>query len=333
MKDEKLKEVAQKLGVAKSTVSRTVRHCSGVDAETRRRILQHTAELGINDARPCSVYSIIPDTPNYFWGVIGQVMSEEASRYGDDFLKQNLYTNLSNHDLVLRYLDEAALIRPDVLILAAEITPEVRERLALLRETMTVLLLAEYDDVPYTFYIGSDPYSDGFRMGEYFLSHFSERTPVVVGNPQNRTVALRACGFCDALKERDRERFGAIPAYEYPMEYIYCGKNQLAPSRFAALLAERIKGEEDCCLYVPFGSTALAMALQKAKFGSRVICCTHDAALNEDGIPERCITVSINQDIRVQGREAIRAAKLLVEMRMCPDRKFTYIPSTLHTAD
>ncbi|MBE6598713.1 MAG: hypothetical protein E7638_04660 [Ruminococcaceae bacterium] len=329
MKDEKLVEVAQKLGFAKSTVSRTARHCSGVDAETRRLILRYMDEAGITLEKECSVYAIQPDTPNYFWGEFAKILAK-ADTEERIFLKQNIYTTLGDSDIVLRYLEEAEKISPPVLILSAHITPEIREILLRMKEKTTVFLLAEYDSVPYTFYIGADSYGDGYRMGECFCRRCPERTPVVVTNTESPTVCLRVKGFCDALRQFDPQRFDRIPVYDYPLVYIHCGKKQLAPSRLAAQLAEWIGGRSNCCLYIPFGTGALSLALQKAKFGEKVLCFTHDSMLTSSGSPEKGIAATMNQNVHAESREAIRAAVELITTGMCPDGKYTYIPSELY---
>lgn len=82
-----LARLASELDVSRSTVSKVLRHCFGVNTETRQRVLR--AAKGINELRPtgtCSVYCIIPDMPSFFWQKmwrgIGDAITRHRSRSG-----------------------------------------------------------------------------------------------------------------------------------------------------------------------------------------------------------------------------------------------------------
>jgi len=326
VKDEKFIEIAQKLGVAKSTVSRAARHCSGVDAETRRAVLQYTEKTGTSLGKRCDIYTILPDTPNFFWGklhdgIIAPVDQRKIS------IKQNIYTSLVDSDIVLRYLLEAEQMEPKALLIAAHLTPEIREVMDRLKKKCTVFFMTEMETMLHTFYIGADPYRDGFCMGQYYCEHYAHHTPVIKTYRQLPSIRLRTEGFCDALRQFDAERFAQIPTYDLPVENIYYEKRQLAPSRMASALSEGIDKTKETCLYIPYGSGALSLALQKAKFGENVVCLCHDSMLGEDGRLENGIAVSMNQDVYRQGMAAVEAAIKLITKGMCPDGKYTYIPS------
>lgn len=337
MKDEKISEIAKKLGMAKSTVSRAARHCSGVDVGTRRTVLQH---IGSNDdaltygAKKCLIYTIIPDLPIYFWGrlyssIEDAVLNDNGVHFSwrDKTVKQNVYSSLADSDIVLHYLDEAERLEPAIIIIAAYVTPEIREKLNVLKEKSMIFFVTEYEDMPKTFYFGADPYGDGFRMGRHYLENYGDRTPVVVTNREIVTIRRRTEGFLDALRLADPQRFGALTANEVPKDGIFFEKRKLIPSRLASLFTEWVGKEEKACLYFPYGSVALSMALQKAKLGDRAVCICHDCMLGEDCRPEEGISAAINQDVYRQGWMAIEAAVKLISTGMCPDGKYTYIPS------
>lgn len=328
MKDEKFIEIAQKLGVAKSTVSRAARHCAGVDAETRRAVLRYTESAGTNTGASCDIYTILPDTPNYFWGKLhdGIVCAQKKTEFS---VKQNIYTNLSDYDIVLRYLEEAEKIKPKVLLIAAHVTPEIREVLERLKKKCGVFFMTEMETMLYTFYIGADPYKDGFRMGQYYCENYANHTLIVKTYRQIPSIRLRTEGFCDALRQFDPKRFERIPMYDLPVENIFAEKRQLAPSRLASALSEGIDRTKETCLYIPYGSVALSLALQKARFGEKVACLCHDSMLDEDGRLESGIAVSMNQNIVGQATAAVGAAVNYIKNGMCPDGKYTYIPSEM----
>jgi len=338
MKDEKYVEIAQKLGVAKSTVSRAARHCSGVDAETRRAVLQYTGffdESKGDGAQKCHIYTILPDLPGYFWGrlyhsIVDAVLDvDDRLGWYDQSVKQNMYNSLADTDIVLRYLEEAEKLQPSVLIIAAHVTPEIREKLNALKEKTIIFFVTELDSMPHTFYFGADPYQDGFRMGQHYCEHYADRSPVIVSNREINSIRLRTEGFLDALRGADSERFGTVPVYDFSTDGIFFDKRRLAPARLAAKLTEWIGSRERACLYVPYGSVALPLALQKAKFGENVVCLCHDGMLGEDCRPEEGISACINQDVYRHGRAAVEAAVKLITTGMCPDGKYTYIPSHL----
>lgn len=337
MKDEKFSEIAQKLGVARSTVSRAARHCSGVDVETRRAVLQYTGFLDESNAdggQKCRIYTILPDLPGYFWGKLYHGIEDAV--VNDSFLhlgwykkgiKQNVYSSLADSDIVLRYLDEAERLQPEVILIAAHITPEIREKLDGMKEKSRIFFVTETESMPQTFYFGADPYADGFLMGKHYLSNYADRSPVVVSNKEIRTIHRRTEGFLDALRQGDAARFRSVPVYEFPTDGIFFENRRLAPARLASLLTEWIGKRERACLYFPYGSVALPLALQKAKFGDSVACLCHDSMLGADCRPEDGINASINQDVYRHGKAAVEAAIKLIASGMCPDQKYTYIPS------
>ena len=339
MKDEKYIEIAQKLGVAKSTVSRAARHCSGVDAETRRAVLQHIGvsdESGADGKKQCHIYTILPDLPVYFWGrlyagIEDAVVNDNVLqlRWRDKSIKLNVYNSLADSDIVLRYLEEAERLNPAIIIIAAHVTSEIREKLNRLKEKSIVFFVTEMESMPRTFYFGADPYGDGFRMGQLFCENYSDRSPVVVSNREINTIRLRAEGFLDALRRADPDRFATVPVYEFPTDGIFFENRKLAPARLASFLTKWIDKREKACLYFPYGSVALPLALQKAKFGDRVVCLCHDSMLGEHCRPEDGIRACINQDVYRHGQAAVEAAVKLIATGMCPDGKYTYIPSNM----
>ena len=328
LKEEKIVQIAQKLGYAKSTVSRAVRHCGGVDAETRRIILNHMEKSDISAAKECDLYVILPDTPTYFWGKIYKEISSAAKSLGIN-PKMNLYTNLADSDLVLRYLEEALALEPKVLLIAAHVTPEIAEQLRRMSLSCAVIFLTEYNNIPNTFYFGADDFGDGFRMGQYFCEHFPDRVPIVLCCKELLSYRLRADGFMEALLQYNHKYASNIAEKDYPVDLIHTGKGQLAPSLLAQYLTECVGEQENTCLYITSGSAALPLALQKAKLKDKAVFLCHDIFLSEDGIPKTEFAASMNQDLPAQCKNAVKAAAVFIENQTFPDHKFTYTPSQM----
>ena len=84
-----LSRLASELDVSRSTVSKVLRHCFGVNTETRQRVLR--AAKGINELRPtgtCSVYCIIPEYARLFSG--RRCGAGSATRSRDTVPERNL---------------------------------------------------------------------------------------------------------------------------------------------------------------------------------------------------------------------------------------------------
>ena len=118
-----LARLASELDVSRSTVSKVLRHCFGVNTETRQRVLR--AAKGINELRPtgtCSVYCIIPDMPSFFWQKMWRGIGDAITRHGpgaESVVKCNAYSRLHDEETVLSYLDEAEYMDARCVIIAA----------------------------------------------------------------------------------------------------------------------------------------------------------------------------------------------------------------------
>ncbi len=318
--------IAKALGISQSTVSRALRHCGGVDSDTRKQILLCVDPSEALSASECDIYVILPDTPRYFWEGVkkGIIEGKKGSHLS---VKFNLYTNVRDEDAVLCYLNEADTLKAKVVILSAIITPAIRERLMLLQKKCAVFLVTEGGDVPNSFYFGADAYSDGFRMGSIFCECFSSMTPIAVNVESNYNVSQRTKGFTDALRQYDEARFGAIPMFY--IHHTIAADPKRFPSKLAAELAEQMGENEAYCLYIPFGNVYQSRVFLKAKRENGLICLTHDCIVGEDGRLRNGIAVTVNQNTFVQGEAAIRAAIRYVTEGIFPSRKYTFISSEI----
>ena len=75
----------------KATLSRAIRHCSGVDSETRRQILASLSASSVGSNEICDVYVILPDVPQYFWKSAYHGICQMKSQLR---IKHNIYTSL-----------------------------------------------------------------------------------------------------------------------------------------------------------------------------------------------------------------------------------------------
>lgn len=346
-RDTALSRLADDLGVSRATVSKTIRHCSGVDTETRQRILR--AARGVDELRPagtCAIYCILPDTPSFFWkemrrGIADGIAAEQSPLS----VKCNVYSRLRDEESVLCYLDEAEEMDARCIIIAAAMTDAVRERLYdLCRDAeRLIFLLSEYGDVPNAFYIGGDAYRDGCEMARRYASYLETvrdhsadmAPPYLVTVTGNDNVSARARGFSDMLSRDPNTR--DLPPQSLWLDPARLSNPKTLPSYLAARLTEVLspvlqKTAVPVVLYVPLGLSGLSLALEKAGFSdggeNRVVCFCHDTAPERkpEGIsPILCTCI---QDVYTQGRTAVQLAGVYLLGRVYPAEKRIFVQSS-----
>ena len=200
MKDTTIESIANKLNVSKSTVSKVMRHCGGVDSDTRERILVESRSLKIEIKSDCDIYVIVPDVPQYFWkemrkGITGNTFPDKTR------VKINVYTKVRDEAAVLEYLNEAEHLNARVIIIAAHITPSIHKKLESITDSRLIILLSEYYELNNVFYIGADSYQDGYAMGQEYISHYSDKRLVLFSVKNNVNTTNRLQGFCQAIRK------------------------------------------------------------------------------------------------------------------------------------
>jgi len=320
--------LVEKTGYTKSTISRTLRHCSGVDSETRRIILQAQENLSDDSPGECAVYAILPDTPHYFWKQAYRGMCDTFRNHPSISFKPNIYTSLRDTDIVLAYLEEAERMNARAVILTASDTPEIRRTVTRMQKNCAFFLLSEYIELVNTFFIGADAYADGFRMGELFGTVCRDRIPLVMSYEKtNINIHRRICGFTDAVRKYVPVQGESLPVLSIP-NIAGVINRKLLPSRGASLLAEHLEPDILYCLYVPFGLSGISLALKKSGHADSIFCLCHDCSIQEDRTTDG-VAASMNQDIYRQGCTAADAAIVYIENACYPKQKYLYIPSEI----
>lgn len=331
MKDTKVESIANKLGVSVSTVSKAIRHCSGVDSETRQRILAESRQIHVLPHSDCPIYTILPDVPQYFWRELRKGI-QDGSNADIAPVKANIYTKPRDEETVLEYLDEAEKLNARVIILATHITPAIHEKLETLTQGRLVILLSEYHEVTNSFYVGGNAYEDGYTMGQQYVAHYADRKLVCVATSNNNNATRRIEGFYQAVREANPKLLDN--ALSITLDQKMFRDLKLLPSKLAPLLAGAAKDEEQICIYSPTGIPQLPLALIKAKLTEKTVCLCHDCVVEhpyEDKNMDMGFAITCNQDVRRQGRAAIKIATEFVKENLYPEKKKTYIPSILNS--
>ena len=325
-----LARLASELDVSRSTVSKVLRHCFGVNTETRQRVLR--AAKGINELRPtgtCSVYCIIPDMPSFFWQEMWRGIGDAITRHGpgaESVVKCNAYSRLYDEETVLSYLDEAEYMDARCVIIAAAATDAVKKRVsALCADTSRfVILLSEYADIQNAFYVGADSYGDGRRMAEHAMKYMRNLTYrpdiFMLSLGSNFNISERINGFRDALSGYSPVTLPLDP------ERMYSPKT--LPSYLASLMTDVVPGDRESLLYVPMGLPALSLALKKSGLGDKVRCFCHDIRPEQgQWTPDGTIAYRCTQDIYNQGFTAVDLAFGYLKNRVYPDNKRVIVES------
>ncbi|MBQ7982334.1 MAG: LacI family DNA-binding transcriptional regulator [Clostridia bacterium] len=317
-----LARIAQKLGVSRATVSKTIRHCSGVDGDTRLRILRAAENTALLHAEGvCDIYCILPDTPSFFWGEMRRGILDGIAAANDALrIKFNVISRLRDEETVLYYLDEAEAMQARILILAVSVTDAVKQRLYTMTRTggRMILLLSEYGEVTNSFYIGTDAFADGAEMARICSARFPDCTPYLFTVDGNPNVSLRIRGFSAQYGGR------VIPI---PVDAHRIANAKTLPSHIAAVLsASPIAQEAHAVLYVPFGIPGLQQAIRKARLPGHLSCLCHDVTDAE------AISAVCRQDVYAQGFAAVREADRYLRDSTYPPQKHIRIPSVFTCA-
>lgn len=308
-------EWSKKLNVNKSTVSKVLRHCSGVDSELREMILMQVGSVYQRQVNGCDIYCIIPDNPKWFWSELERGLTERIERMNYT-CKLNIYSKLEDENVILHYLEEARLLEARVVVLTAKITDRILEKIEELNRTALVILLSEYESLINCPYVGSDPVQEGRQMGQAYLEHYGQRQLIVIDDGLHGNCERRIQGFMTQLSMDKREQAITICL----QKNIY-QNYKLLPAKLAAKLACYIKDNNAYCLYLPFGIHDVRLILQKAGMLSNCVCLCHDSAIfSVQGM-------RICQDLYQQGIAVMNMAADFMKTERYPASKYLFVPS------
>ncbi|MBE6599231.1 MAG: LacI family transcriptional regulator [Ruminococcaceae bacterium] len=326
MNNKKITDLASKYNVSITTVSKVIRHCSAVDTNTRQRILNEIQAHSPSDCGCCDIYCILPDVPHYFWGELRRSF-DEYSPPRDIAVKLNIYTHLIDEETVLHYLSEAEKMNAAVIILSTHITKRIHDKLNILLPGRLIILLSEQYPFTNGFYIGSDPFSDGYAMGKLYTRKLSCNKLGVLRLSVDHNAEKRLSGFLSALKESDSVT---------PSEVISVTDETYSEKTAAAHIANLLSMHRDTidCIYSPFGIPRLPLAVRKAELKPHTILLAHDTFTDFDAItPPKGFHAVCNQSLYTQGSTALSLAETFIRTGRYPPTKNTYVPSVIRTAD
>jgi LacI family transcriptional regulator len=198
-----IKEIAARLGVSHSTVSRALNDHRYTSRQTKEMVKAMAKELGyipntaartMRHARSSIVGLIIPDVQNDFYATVAKVTAEQCAREG---LQLVLAVTEDDADLEYRHVRALREARAAGVI----ITPSAecqRATLDLLRGTINMQLLRAHPALEGDF-IGLDE-KGGIHAATRHLVELGHRKLAYIGGPKGlNTTEDRYAGFCMAL--------------------------------------------------------------------------------------------------------------------------------------
>ena len=321
MRNASVTEISKELSVSKSTVSKVLRHCPGVNSDLRAKILQHANEKKIADDSNCDFYFIIPDKPGYLWSELQNTLIAEKNQRNRR-MTVHVYSQLGDETAVLHYLEDARQKNAGIVILTALMTDRIRSKIKELLRNALVILLSEYDVVINCPYVGNDPFLDGKKMGHLYQEKYQDRHLIILIDDYHRNSAERIRGLMTQLRSADDISSSQITTIHLNESVFQSRK--LLPAKLAAELAAHTKGAGSYCIYFPFAVQNIKLILHKASLLDRCVCLCHDS--DDLDIPG----VHCMQNIEHQINEAILMADTFLKTLRYPPSKFVYTPPVFH---
>ncbi|MBO5269302.1 MAG: LacI family DNA-binding transcriptional regulator [Clostridia bacterium] len=318
MEKQTLAKISRESGKSISTVSKVLRSCPGVTAETRETVLRAAYANHIPQGRRSApIVAILPDTPKFFWE-----QTHRAIRGCGTEIALKVYSSIGEGDttaILKRYLSEAIDTGARAIILSARPDADLRETLSEIAKEHLVIQLCEYVPVPNTFFVGSDAEHDGALLAETVPEG---RGAVSVGVLRCRNYPIeegRMRGFLSALPRNARvvtvdappersELYSAhlaraIDACGVPLDYFFC-TDGITVSACEAL--HKLRGKMDARL--------LGFELPRSA---------------EKYVASGRIAAVAVQRPDLQMKHAVGLARRYVTEGLFPDSKYSFVPSEL----
>ncbi len=211
-----IKEIAARLGVSHSTVSRALNDHHHTSDRTKARVraaaetmgyIAHTPARTMRRARGSIVGLIVPDVQNDFYATVAKVMAESCAAES-----LQLVLALSEDDPDLEYRHALALREALAagVVITASAAPR-RATLALLRDSPTVQLVRDHPGVEGD-WVGIDDHEGTFAAASHLIELGHKRLAFVGAPEELSTGAARLAGFRDALAN------GGLSAASAPVE-------------------------------------------------------------------------------------------------------------------
>jgi LacI family transcriptional regulator len=220
-----LKDIAKRLNISVSTVSRAVNGKDRVDPETRKRVLDMVDELNykpnevarnLKTNTATTIGVVLPDLTNFFFASVFKGIEEVARKNGYTLL---LSSTSEDPAFESEYTD-IFLQKKVAGLIVATLNPKVTFYKEYSARGIPVVFFDNKPKISENFdFVSIDNEKAGYQLAEYIIS-LGHRNVAVIGSPLwEETAAERLDGFKRAFEDK---------GLQIKDEWIYIGKNSQA---------------------------------------------------------------------------------------------------------
>ncbi len=312
-----IERIANELGVSKTTVSKAINNCPGINSDTKRTVMQAVSKYGYLPLRPAQdIAVILPSVPDYFWGSLRKNLFEysKASKIACKFY---VYPNLHDTNDALRCINQATEEGASALILASPDSYEIRKVLESISERILIIFIEEFLDIKNTFCICENSFSEGYALAEKYIYDFPDSEYFALLRITDfYTEKTRVSGFLQALKDNKKILLHDI-------------KTDSSTHTQSAWIARELSKTEKLpdCILCPSGNLSrAALAVKKLRAKKVIHCIGFDInTKSENNTYGDILTHILIQDLNSQAKKAIECAEGFIKENIFPDKKYMYI--------
>jgi LacI family transcriptional regulator len=327
-----LKMIAQESGVSIGTVDRALKNRGRINKATRERVLEAADRLGYRPNKVARMLSlnraftigvVIPEVPEYFFGIIHKGMEDAAKSLRDyRFSVKYFYSKTLGHEDQTKALKKIKVDDVDGLVVTiadSGILLYINKFIEAGKPVVTY-----NSDVPNSnslCYIGQNMREAGMVAGELMGKMLAREGEVAIvsGFKHVESVSERTAGFIDLIESE----YKGIKI----VEEIECGENEERATRMVSNLLKKRKGIRGIYCGNAVSTVGVAKAMAKNSRNNRqlvIIGCdfnkeTKEALIRED------ISAVISQDPYKQGYYAIQRMSNIILNNEMPEHKHYYI--------
>ncbi len=309
------KKISDELGYSKSTVSRALNNCGGVDIATKERIIDAALKYGYRRYLSADIGIVMPAVPRCFWKNAQILLMNKLEKVGVE-KRVFLYPGRYDVEDALRCVTEAIDCGISVLVAAVPDTKEIREKLEEYSDKLLIILFEEDVEVKNAFYVGENHFESGYKLISTYMDNFKGRNRFVsVCGRESNVVQLRLDGIKKFLAEKDF----LLKEMNIPM-------NKNAGASVIARMLNEIKEETDCVICLDDGLAQVYSGIYKLKMGGKIHCIGFDkGGISEEDIKNKIIKLNCCCDLELQITSTAEYVKKYIEDNMYPDKKYNYI--------
>lgn len=339
-KKSRIEEVSRAAQVSKSTVSKALNNCGGVDPDMKELILRTAKDMAFTPAQKrrkalqggWTVGVVMPINPYYFWDGAIQGMKHTEKQKEDFHLIFSFFSGVSgisgqsSEKDVLYCLDYIEDLKVDLLVITPPAFPEVARRLRALAGKFPIVFFNETADAPSLFYAGTNFYQDGIRLARASQRILQDYPGLLlITGPSLPMVEERDGSFCDEARKLVPN---LLNSGRVPVEKL---DQHLFSAQLARILHDKYVGKFRT-VYVSQGfMPQVCLALHKLQLDGQVAVVGYEnPSQNEAYMRKGMIKAVVEQDIYNQGVCCMEAVYQWLAHGILPANNCIHVPSILH---